>query len=356
VTDPVGEAKELIAAGQARAAVALLQPVIAEGRGGALVRMALGRALLAAGETGEALAILREAVMLFPGVPDVALTLGEALLAAGHLPTAIGEFQRALRLDPQSLQARYWLGCSWLEAGEADKALEIFSQLENEPALKLAEKIAEAEAMRVSARAAPGYVRHLFDQFSADYDTRMLGQLSYRAHVILRELWDLVGGGKKPLDILDLGCGTGLSGAAFNDIARRLDGVDLSPLMLAKARERGIYDSLLASDLETALAENAATYDLILAADTLVYLGDLERVFAGAVLRLKRGGCFLFTVERNECDIYTLGPKRRWQHPEAYLRERAVAARFDVVGLMNCNPRSEAKTPVAGYAVALRKP
>jgi predicted TPR repeat methyltransferase len=356
VTDPVSEAEELITGGQERAAVALLQALIADGRGGALARMALGRAWLAAGESGEALATLREAAMLFPGVPDVALTLGEALLAAGHLPTAIGEFQRALRLDPQSLQARYWLGCSWLEAGEADKALEIFSQLENEPALRLAEKIAEAETIRAGSRASPGYVRHLFDQFSADYDSRMLNHLFYRAHVILRELWDLVGGGKKPLDILDLGCGTGLSGSAFKDLARRLDGVDLSPLMLAKARERDIYDSLLAADLETVLAEEASTYDLILAADTLVYLGDLASIFAGASHRLKPGGFFLFTVERNEGDGYVLGPKRRWRHAESYLRELAAMAGFDVAGLLNCAPRVEAKTLVEGYAVAFSKP
>ena len=68
----------------------------------------------------------------------------------------------------------------------------------------------------------------------------MLGELNYRAHLILRELADLVLiETPSALDILDLGCGTGSTGAAFAPIARRLDGVDLSPRMIEQARARG---------------------------------------------------------------------------------------------------------------------
>src|SRR5262249_20342126 len=145
----------------------------------------------------------------------------------------------------------------------------------------MAAKIAEAEAMRAAQRSNANYVQHLFDQFSADYDARMIGQLGYRAPSILRELANLVIAPEKPLSILDLGCGTGLSGAAFRDMASRLDGIDLSPKMIEQARARGIYDSLAVADIDTALAQGD-TYDLILAADTLVYFGDLEHVFANA--------------------------------------------------------------------------
>ncbi len=305
---------------------------------------------------GEALAKLREKAQLMPDVPEVALALGEALLLAGYLPTAIAEVQRALRLDPDLARARFLLGCCWLEAGEAEKALEAFSQVSPTAAPpQLAEKIAHARAIQNAPRAAPGYVRHLFDQFSADYDRRMMVELSYRAPAILRELWDLVGAGRKHLDILDLGCGTGLSGAAFRNIARRVDGVDLSPLMLAKAREAGFYNSLSVADLEMALADNGPPYDLILAADTLVYLGDLARTFEGAARRLKTDGFFLLTVESSEDEGFVLGPKRRWRHSESYLREQAAAVHLDVAGLMTCTPRSEAKLPVPGFAVALHK-
>ena len=80
------------------------------------------------------------------------------------------------------------------------------------------------------------------------------------------------------MPILDLGCGTGLAGAAFRPLAARLDGVDLSPAMIEKARAQDTSMTIsIVADLETALSAPGPAYDLILAADTLVYLGDLSQ-------------------------------------------------------------------------------
>ncbi len=350
--DPLEAADRLIAEGRAVEAADWLRRRIAEGRGGLLARLACANALDAAGDQAGALAAARETAMLHPGIAVAALGLGKMLLKAEHLPTAIAEFQRALRLDPELDEARFGLGCAWLAAGEADKAQEAFAALP--PGIPgLAEKIAAAAAMRARPRSDAGYVRHLFDQFSADYDARMLSQLSYRAPQILRKLADLTMPGRESLAVLDLGCGTGLSGAAFRDLAARLDGIDLSPAMIEKARARGFYDSLAVADIETALP--AARYDLVLAADTLVYLGDLERTMRGATGALKPDGFFLFTVEKKEGEGFELSPKRRWRHSESYLRGLAGANGVEVAGLLACTPRMEGGTPVEGLAVALRR-
>ena len=328
---------------------------LAEGRGGALARVTLVTALLASGDVEGALAEAREAVSLNPDVPAVLVALGEALLAAENLPAAIAEFQRALRHDPDNIQARFLTGRAWAEAGEADKALDIFAGLD--PATPgLAQWQARAEAMKNAARSDPGYVRHLFDQFSAEYDDRMRGPLSYAAPEILKNLADMVMHGRAGLSILDLGCGTGLAGVAFQPLASRLDGIDLSPAMIEKARGRGLYDQLQVGDIETFLAAAGPSYDLILAADTLVYLGDLAPVFRGARARLAPDGYFLFTVEaavENVSGEYYLGPKRRWRHSQSYLRAAAAAAGFTVAGLVAAAPRHEANMPVEGLAVAL---
>jgi predicted TPR repeat methyltransferase len=267
------------------------------------------------------------------------------------LPTAIAELQRALRLDPGLARARELIALAWLKAGEADKALEQLQALENPDP----EMLAACEAIKRAPRSDPGYVRHLFDQFSADYDQRMIGQLAYAAPQILKGLADMVMPGREQLSILDLGCGTGLGGAAFKPLASRLDGIDLSPAMIAKAQARAIYDHLEVADLESALAKDDPCYDLILAADTLVYLGDLARVFACAHARLRSDGFFLFTVEKASAEGYELGPKRRWRHSEAYLRGLAQATGFDVAGFVAAQPRREATQPVEGFAVALRR-
>jgi len=354
--DPIEQAEALIADGRAGDAAALLQAWLAGGRGGLLLRITLARALIAAGDNEAALALARETALTNPAAAPAAASLGEALLAAGRLATAIAEFQRAVRLDPHFARVRFLLGAAWLAAGEAGKALEAFDAVDGEDAApELRAGIAEAHAMQARARSDPRYVRHLFDEFSADYDSRMLGQLGYDAPAILKQLAGMLGivehGGYA---ILDLGCGTGLAGIAFRELARTLSGVDLSPAMIEKSRARGIYGTLVVGDLETALT-SPTTYDLIIAADTLVYLGDLRTVFSGAAHRLSPGGFFLFTVEKSEAADFELGPKRRWRHSEQYLRAEAARAGLNIAGLLACHPRSEAGVPVEGYAVALRE-
>jgi predicted TPR repeat methyltransferase len=352
--NPFDDAERLLEENRPGEAAALLERLIAAGRGGLLARLTLSRAHLAAGDGAKAMAAARETASLFPDIAEAAVGLGAALLEAELLPAAIAEFQRALRIDPDSADARFLMGCAWLEAGEADRALEAFAPLDPEGTPGLGERIAEAEAIKARPRSDAGYVRHLFDQFSADYDERMLEQLSYRAPQALRELAAFVIPGRTGLDVLDLGCGTGLSGAAFKDRAGRLDGVDLSPEMIAKARARGVYDTLAVGDIESGFG--SARYDLVVAADTLVYLGELAATFQTVGAALRADGFFLFTVEAKTGEGFELGPKRRWRHSEAYIRALAARHGFDVAGLMACVPRHEAHEPVNGYAVALRKP
>jgi predicted TPR repeat methyltransferase len=351
--NPVEHAEDLIAVGKAGEAAALLRDLIAAGRGGLLARLTLARAQREAGDLSAALATARETAMLNPNVAVVVVALGEVLLASGRLPTAIAEFQRALRLDPENAEARFLLGCAWLEAGEPEKALEAFEQIESHDGVK--ERMAEAQAMRTTQRSNPRYVRHLFDQFSSDYDQRMIGQLGYRAPAVLRDLASLILPMQADLTVLDLGCGTGLSGETFSDMANAIDGVDLSPSMIAKARARDIYRELIVGDIETALAQLASTYDLVLAADTVVYIGDLTVLMREVERKISEDGYFLFTVEKADREGFELGPKRRWRHSESYLRAVAERAGFDISGFVACVPRSEAGAPVDGFAVALSK-
>jgi predicted TPR repeat methyltransferase len=346
----------LIAAGRAGEVVARCETLLKANRGGVLTRVALGRALVALGRAGEAIDVLREAALLSPDTAEVVLAFGEALAANDALPAAIVEFQRAARLAPQDGRPHWQIARLWLAAGEPDKA-----EAEAQLALELggaddAAVVAlrgEAQRMRTAARADAGYVRTLFDQFAADYDTRMRGRLGYAAPGILRELAGFLIDPSARFDVLDLGCGTGLSGVAFKPIAKRLVGVDLSPRMLAEARALQIYDVLVVGDVEALPDEARGPFDIAVAADVLVYLGDLKLLFAAVRARLKGDGLWLFTTERGEAD-FERGPKRRFRHSEAYLRALAEAHGFDVASLVECVTRYEAGEPVASWAAAFR--
>jgi predicted TPR repeat methyltransferase len=350
-SDQIADAEALIRDGRAAEAASRLTRYLESGRGGLLARLLLIRARIASGESATALALARDLAVANPHFSEGALALGEALASAEMLPAAIAEFQRTLRLAPELDAARLGLAKAWLDAGEPDKAEEAISHVRDDTGT--AELRQRVLCMRAQLRSDPGYVRHLFDQFSSDYDARMRGQLAYAAPEILRSVAELVLPAKNDLRVLDLGCGTGLSGLAFQDMASRLDGIDLSPAMIEKARAKEIYDNLLIGDIET--MKISGSYDLVVAADTLVYLGELDRMLVAVAALLARSGFLLFSVEKHPGHGFELGPKRRWRHAEGYLRERAAVHGFEIAGLVTCTPRTEAGVPIEGFACAFEK-
>ena len=354
--DPLAQAQDLIDAGQPAQAVKLLRARLAAGKGGLSAELLLARALLAAGKLAHAMEAARDAAGLHPDVAEAALLYARTLVATQHMSLAIAEMQRALRLDPGSVDARMMLAGAWLDIGEIDHAFGELAKLDPETTPGHAALTERGEAMRARARSDDGYIRHLFDEYAVGYDGHMRQQLGYRAPEILRELAGMVMPGAQGLTVLDLGCGTGLAGEAFAPLASAMDGIDLSPAMIAKARARHIYRDLRVADLENALADGGPPYDLILAVDTMCYFGDLAPTLAGVRDRLPPGGFFLFTVESEDGDSFAKSAKRRWHHSESYLRQAAAAAGLDVAGLVACTPRFENKQPVPGLAVALQKP
>jgi len=326
----------------------------------------------------DPLAPLREAALTRPDDADAHARLGRAYLAHGRLAEAIEALQRAARLEPDDPAVRTDLGRAWIAAADPAaaafhlrRAVALISARsqdgldpdaaagESPPPLNdCREDSLAAEARALLARAEAGqptlsadFVREMFDQYAEKFDADM-AKLSYRAPEILRAL---LGAPQeaRAFDILDLGCGTGLSGLAFRAFARTLVGVDLSPGMAAKARARGIYDRVIVGDMiETARAMPAG-FDVIVAADALGYVGDLAPLFAAARVALRPGGRFAATAEDGGAADFILGPARRFRHGEAYLRRTAEGAGFAVAALERCELRRDRGEPVAGLAFIL---
>ena len=100
------------------------------------------------------------------------------------------------------------------------------------------------------------------------------------------------------LDILDIGCGTGLIGARVRELAGRLDGVDISPAMLEQAKAKGVYDRLFEADLVPFMVQHPASCDAVLAAAALIHFGDLKALFEAASRCLRDKGLFVLTLFR----------------------------------------------------------
>jgi predicted TPR repeat methyltransferase len=207
------------------------------------------------------------------------------------------------------------------------------------------------------------YVRTLFDQYAPRFDAALTEGLGYRGpQILLTAIETACAAAQRPArfdSMLDLGCGTGLAGAAFRPLVRRLAGVDLSDRMVAVARTKGIYDRLESGDLLPFLhgeARDGARYDLIVAADVFAYLAWLPGVVAAAARVLAPGGLLAFTVETHASDDVILGEKLRYQHGAAHVRAAIAGAGLTLMSRDEASTRSEAGVAVPGLVVVAMRP
>jgi predicted TPR repeat methyltransferase len=201
------------------------------------------------------------------------------------------------------------------------------------------------------------YVRAVFDQNASKFDDA-LAALAYSAPQMLADaVAEVCRGTDRPArfaTMLDLGCGTGLSGAAFRSMVDWMEGVDLSPAMIAQARRKNLYQKLDAGDLTESLDRHLredARFNLVVAADVFVYCADLTLIAALIHDVLAPGGLFAFTVETHDAGGVILGPKLRYAHGEPHVRAALAGAGLTVRRLMPVSTRMEAGQPVPGLLV-----
>jgi predicted TPR repeat methyltransferase len=155
--------------------------------------------------------------------------------------------------------------------------------------------------------------------------------------------------------MIDLGCGTGLSGLVFKSMAKRLTGVDLSSKMIALAERRGIYTVLETNGLEEFLEHSVDTFDLAVAADVFVYIGDLAPVYETLYKRLAPGAYFVFSTESSHTESWELLTTGRYAHSPSYIRSLANIVGFSVLLEKAARIRKEKEQWIMGDLYIMRK-
>ena len=286
---------------------------LAAWRGGAQTKL---------GQFTQALASLDASLALRPDHAGTALRRAHALDALNRKPEAIEAFRHALALGA--------------DAGQVEFALAALGE-------------------RSAPAAAPAaYVTALFDQYAGHFDAHLVDTLAYRTPQLIADALAR-SGAEKNLDVADLGCGTGLCGEVLRPMAARMAGVDLSPAMLEQARRRGLYDVLACADIAAWLAQHAHAFDLIVAADVFVYIGDLTDVFALARQALRPGGRFCFSVELAGSGDFFLQHSRRYAHGAAYVRKLAAANGFTVINAGTAALRRDRDADISGEVLVLQR-
>jgi len=325
-----------------------------------------GGALAEAGELRDAVGFLRAALRRRPEDSVALRNLGQALAALGDPGAALKPLERAAALAPDAVEPHLALAHARREVGDAEGAA-VAAEAALARAAPDSALAAQAEFLlaalgraAVPDRAPASYVRDLFDGFAERFDTDLAGGLGYRTPELLaaalRDAAAAEGEGRG----LDLGCGTGLSGLALAPLVGRLEGLDLSPRMLAQARRRGIYAALHQADLLQWLPAHPVSFDLIAAADVLNYLGDLRPALAGIAAALRPGGLAAFSLEAGEKGgeggaPFTLGASMRYRHDAGHAAVLAAETGLELLAQRDAPLRQERGEPVAGVLLVLRR-
>lgn len=310
----------------------------------------LGLAYKNGGALEKAIQAYEKAIKINPDDPDVHYNLGRVYNELEHKQEAITSLEAAIALRPDFGAALTNLGVLYTCENLTDKAIGVYEKLiaiEHNPVA--ATHILHALKGQTTDTAPISYIKGLYDDFAGHFEERLIGDLCYATPTKSVDFLKEQNGTKDSYSrMLDLGCGTGLCGQAFSEKADSITGVDLSTGMLEKAREKGIYDQLIEDDIISFLESSATCYDLIVAGDVLIYLGELERVFQLLPKCLAKDGRIIFSTESFQGKGYKLKPSGRYAHSTSYAAVLTRENGLQVLAVKSTNLRKENGQWIAG--------
>lgn len=267
---------------------------------------------------GEAITYLKKAVEIKPDYFAAYNNLGTVYLKIEDLPNAIENFQLALKLQPNNEEIKYILSAL---------------KQENSP-----------------EKAPNEYIEHLFDQYAPHFDQHLTEHLKYTTPKLLHDaVMSEIDDNLHLRQVLDLGCGTGLAGVLFKDIAQPLIGVDLSKNMIEILQKKEIYDELIVGDLRKTLQDHLNN-EIIIAADVLPYMGDLSELFHDVANALSPNGLFGFSIEIAPENIsqYSLQTSIRYAHSPEYIKKLAAQENLTILSQNEITLRLQRNQPLRG--------
>ena len=278
-----------------------------------------------------------------------------------------GQFAEAAELMEQALELASGWRAGWFQlgeyrekAGQTDGAIQAYARVAEEGGEDIFGarlKLALLGAAEVPASPESTYAESLFDDYADRFEKALTEKLGYDLPALLANRVATFAGRQPHFPLaVDIGCGTGLAGPEIRPFADRLEGFDISLNMLAKAREKGVYDHLERADLSLPAEESGLfgpdlprrRADLVLAADVMMYLGDLEAVFALTAELVKPAGLFAFSVEAAD-EGYILQPSLRYAHSKAHVEALFARHGFEERFFERVTLRMDGGKPVFGF-------
>lgn len=308
-----------------------------------------------------AICLLQKALHLSPNDVVIHMNIAAALINLDRNEEAIHHFEQAARIEPDNVDRHQDLGNMYVKLNRKLEALPSYKEiLRIEPNHPVKHLVA-AFLGDTTSTAPAEYIALLFDAYAEKFDFNLTKELHYNTpSVLLSRIQFYANLSGQQLDVLDLGCGTGLFGKVISPFARQIVGVDLSAKMLEKAASLNIYHRLECKDLLAMMRnEPDASYDLISATDVFIYIGVLDELVIEAKRLLRHNGIFAFSTESLEAlsqpellaatPNFVLNDTARYAHALSYLNTLARDSGFSVLENKEEVIRVDEGKPVIGY-------
>ena len=298
----------------------------------------LGNALKELGAVEDAVASYRQCLATNPEYPQAHHNLGIALDHLGKADAAIASFRAAIALEADFADAYYNLGRVLMANGETQDAIAAFETFLSLDAgvERIGAELALAHlgVMEPPDRTPAEYLKQYYKSRANDWSKAAWDENTerYQGYEIISRVLDLNQRGRTDLRILDAGCGAGPLAPLLRPNARHLVGVDLSPDMVEQARTQGLYDVLVADDLDRYLATADPHFDAIVCAAVLVHFFEVDQILAKFWRVLSDNGFLALTVFSDaDCQKFSVNASGFFSHNPNYVKAAAAEAGFSLV-------------------------
>lgn len=318
----------------------------------------LGTCYLQLNKLNEASAHYLHALALVPGDAQLLFNLGVISMKQGRVREAMAYYSDVLHVEPGHFAAHNNLGVAFLSLQDRQAALRHFrAALAADPANTAVRHTINLLENRTEMTASPNsYVKSLFDSYADHYDDHLRQALNYKVpEAMFAIVTAYASGSDGRWKVLDLGCGTGLCGELFKTIANPLIGVDLSSGMLEIAHRKNIYDELIEAEAVDFMQQHPAAFDLIIAGDVLVYMGQLDELMSAAARALKNGGWFVFSAEMSHGKGFELAGSGRFAHTRDYIEGVAARCGLQAAAYEPSVLRTQQQAIVPGHLYLMQK-
>lgn len=137
--------------------------------------------------------------------------------------------------------------------------------------------------------------RDYYSRIASQYEECALKATGYVAHEVVPHRLLQLSDKNGPLDILDLGCGTGMGALPFIERGDNVTGMDFAQGMLDECKKRNFKD-LICQNINEELAVADNSFDLVICIGAFEFVESSVFVFKQVRSKLRYGGIFAFTV------------------------------------------------------------